>query len=65
MTERDVTEQTPAEISDTPLQSADQRLKRPYQRPRLTELGPIVQATLGPTPDFGESSPAGNNFRIR
>jgi hypothetical protein len=39
--------------------------KRAYRTPTLTDLGPVVNATLGPTPDFGESSPAGNNFRIQ
>jgi hypothetical protein len=39
--------------------------KRAYRTPTLTDLGPVVNATLGPTPDFGESGPGGVNFRVR
>jgi len=65
MTELAVTERMPTGSSDDSRRPEGRGAKRSYQKPQLSELGPIVQATLGPTPDFGESSPAGNNFRIQ
>ena len=60
-TDREPTQQTLDSASDR----AGAGAKRAYHSPRLSDLGPIVQATLGPTPDGQESGTGGANYRIR
>ena len=45
----------PLELEKVVFKSHGERLRKPYRKPHLNELGDLRGLTLGPTPGHGES----------